>query len=199
MDILLDKISEVKRSETAKTISSRMQEFAAKGRESDESLFKELCFCLMTANFNAERSIRIQSEIRDGFLSLPKAKLAKKLAELGHRFPNKRAEFIVEARKHKDFLRSADRDWLADNIKGLGYKEASHFLRNTGKQDFSIVDFHIIDLLVDHKLIKRPKTLNRPKYLAVEKVLKQIADKSKLNLAELDLYLWYLETGKVLK
>ena len=49
------------------------------------------------------------------------------------------------------------------------------------------------------KLIKRPKTLNRARYLEIEKVLENIAQKTKLTLDELDLYLWFLETGKILK
>jgi len=49
------------------------------------------------------------------------------------------------------------------------------------------------------KLIKRPKTITPKKYLEIEEVLRKLGKKVKLNLAELDLYLWYLETGKVLK
>ena len=84
-------------------------------------------------------------------------------------------------------------------MKGLGFKEASHFLRNIGYDDYAIVDFHIVDLLVRHNLIKKPKTLSRVKYLEIEEILRKIAKKSGLTLAELDLYLWFLETIKVLK
>lgn len=199
MKRLLESIKDMKSSDVKNAIDMRMQEFKELGSKSDEELFKELCFCLMTANFNAERSIRIQQEIGDGFLHLPESKLAGRLAELGHRFPNMRASFIVEARKHKESLRLADREWLVKNVRGLGYKEASHFLRNTGKTDVSIIDFHIVDLLVANKLIKNPKSLTKVNYLQIEGLLKQIAWKSELNLAELDLYLWSMETGKVLK
>ena len=88
---------------------------------------------------------------------------------------------------------------MVDNIKGLGMKEASHFLRNIGFKDFAIIDFHIIDILVKYGLIKKPKTLTKNKYLEIEGILKEIAKKTNLNLAELDLYLWYEETDKVLK
>ncbi|MFX1600424.1 MAG: N-glycosylase, partial [Promethearchaeota archaeon] len=81
----------------------------------------------------------------------------------------------------------------------IGYKEASHFLRNIGYSNYAIIDFHIIDLLVQYNLIEKPKTLTKTKYLKIEQVLKGIANKLNLNLAELDLYLWYLETGKILK
>jgi len=90
-------------------------------------------------------------------------------------------------------------EWLVKNISGIGYKEASHFLRNIGFTNLAIVDFHILNLLARHGLIEKPKTLTRKKYLEIEEVLRAIAEKLDLNLAELDLYLWYMETGKVLK
>ena len=84
-------------------------------------------------------------------------------------------------------------------MKGLGYKEASHFLRNIGFDNYAIIDFHIIDILYDNKLIQKPKTITKNKYLEIEDLLKKIAKKTNLTLAELDLYLWYIETGKILK
>ena len=41
-------------------------------------IFNELCFCILTANFNAERALEIQEKIGDGFISLPEKKLAIK-------------------------------------------------------------------------------------------------------------------------
>ncbi len=152
----------------------------------------------MTANFDAARAIKIQNDIGKGFLTLSEKDLAKELKRLGHRFPNTRAKYIAEARTHAKSLK-LDRDWLATNIKGLGYKESSHFLRNVGCDDCAIIDFHIIDVLVKNNMIRRPKTLNRQKYLEIEKILKKLADASGLTLAELDFYLWYMETGKILK
>ena len=80
-------------------------------------------------------------------------------------------------------------------------KEASHFMRNVGFKNVAIIDFHISDLLVKEKLIPKSeaKSLSKNQYLKIENILRQIAQKAGLNLAELDLYLWYMETGKVLK
>ena len=72
-------------------------------------------------------------------------------------------------------------------------------MRNVGYADTAIVDFHIIDLLERYNLIERPKSLTKLKYFLIEDVLKNIGKKSGLSLAELDLYLWFMETGKVLK
>ena len=99
--------------------------------------------------------------------------------------------------KHKEELEL--RNYLAKTIKGLGFKEASHFLRNIGYTNLAIVDFHIVDLLVKNKLLEEPKTITPKIYLQVEQILKDIAKRAKMSLAELDLYLWYIETGKVIK
>ena len=78
-------------------------------------------------------------------------------------------------------------------------KEASHFLRNIGFKDYAIIDFHIVDLLVNHSLIEKPKTITPKKYLEIENLLRELAEKTSLSLGELDLYLWYKETRKILK
>jgi N-glycosylase/DNA lyase len=153
----------------------------------------------LTANSTAERCIDVQKKVNNGFLNLSETELQKKLKKYGCRFHTKRAGYISEARKFKDKL-ILEREWLVENIKGLGMKEASHFLRNIGYGDYAIIDFHIVDLLLKNNLIKKKfKTLTKKTYLELEGILKKIADKTKLNLAELDLYLWYMETGKVLK
>jgi len=208
MEKLLCKVEEMKKDDIRKVIDNRISEFKELGRKTTQEIFKELCFCLLTANYDAEKAIRIQKEIGNGFLTLSEQQLAEKLKELGYRFPNKRAQFIAEARQHKDSLKriingfeyeNELRGWFANNIKGIGYKEASHFLRNIGFENFAIIDFHILDILSEHGMIEKPKTLNAKNYIEIETVLKDLGKKLSLNMAELDLYLWYCETGKVMK
>ena len=208
MKRLLQFIKKLKNSEIKNLVDTRLREFKEIGNGSSNEIFEELCFCILTANFNAERSMKIQRQIGDGFLSFSKSDLAEKLRELGHRFPNRRAEYIVDARKHekslKDIVKTFNhddnlREWIVKNVKGIGYKEASHFLRNIGYTSFAIIDFHIIDVLTKHNLIEKPNVLTKRKYFEIENLLRKIAGKSNVNLAELDLYLWYMETGKILK
>ncbi len=197
-----------KRSEVRDLVKLRIHEFRENGNKSTDEIYKELCFCILTAKFNAEKCIRIQKEIDDDFLTLSESQLAKKLKELSHRYPNTRAKYIVDARMCKEQIKERVsshgdkqelRDWLVVNIRGIGYKEASHFLRNIGFNDFAIIDFHIIDLLMRFGLIKKPKNIGKKKYLAIEKALKKMSEELNMNLAELDLYMWYHETGKILK
>ncbi len=207
LDALINKINSLKESEISDVVNNRIKEFKDVNKQSNEDIFKEMCFCILTANFSAERSIKIHTQINDCFLTDSEAELASKLKNLGHRFPKARASYISESIKCKDELSKvikfhdayALRDWIVNNIKGVGYKEASHFLRNIGFDDYAIIDFHIIDLLVEYNLIKKPKSLTRKKYIEIEKYLENIALKTNLTLAELDLYLWYIETGKILK
>jgi len=204
---LLQIVDTLKKSGLRKLVDSRIKEFKEIEKESHDEIFQEMCFCILTANFNAEKCIKIQKEIGNGFLTLSENELAKKLRKLGHRFPNARAGYISNSLKYKrsvvEMIHSLNnselRVWLVNNIKGFGYKEASHFLRNIGFDDYAIIDFHIIDVLVNNNLIERPKTLTKRKYLEIENILRDIAREINLTLAELDLYLWFIETGKILK
>lgn len=206
MKDLLTSISQLKSSEIRNLINSRIKEFSQIKNSTIDKIFNELCFCIMTANCGAEKCIEIHEKINNGFNNLSQDQLTDKFKEFGYRFPNIRSKYITEAIDFKEGLENIIssqetdiRDWLVKNIKGLGYKEASHFLRNIGYKNYAIIDFHIVDLLVKYNLIKKPKTMTKRKYLEIEGILQNLGEKVALNLAELDLYLWYMETGKVLK
>jgi N-glycosylase/DNA lyase len=205
---LLASVEALKNSGIKNLVDARISQFRQMGKKRGDELFKELSFCILCANYTAEGSIKIQEAIGNGFLNLAENEMARKLRALGYRFPNVRAKYIVEARKHKNSLKDVMasfnseaqlRDWLEKNVKGIGFKEASHFLRNVGYSNLAILDFHIIDVLVRYGLIEKPKTLTKKCYLKLETLLRDIAEKAGLTLAELDLYLWYMETGKILK
>lgn len=208
MKELIESVENLINSEIRNLVDKRIQEFSVIRQCSIDKIFKELCFCVMTANCGAEKCIEVHEGLGDGFLHLSETQLSERFKELGYRFPNLRAKYIAEDQNYITMLEEMLnnngneqelRDWIVKTMKGIGYKEASHFLRNIGYKNYAIVDFHIIDLLVKHELYQRPKTLTKKKYLEVENLLEHMASKLNLNLAELDLYLWYLETGKILK
>jgi len=213
MSNLISQIENLKKSPIKEVVDKRIKEFESFGKKKQDEVFSELCFCLLTANFQAEKCIQIQIEMSRDFEIISKEELAKKLKAVGHRFWPQRAERIVEARECKtelcSLVKSARtgvssdeqkmREWLVKTVKGLGMKESSHFLRNVGYKNLAIIDFHIVDLLERENLIEKPKTITPKKYLEIEQVLANLGKKVNLNLAELDLYLWYLETGKILK
>ncbi len=203
MQLLMQRVRGLMEGPVRELVEQRIRDFGALGKRSREERFSELAFCILTANFTAEGGARIQRELGREVLTLPEAELARRLKELGHRFPNARAHYIVEARKHLPLIdglpadgRKAREKLLA--IKGLGMKEASHFLRNTGYRDVAIVDRHILNLLNERGLVERG-TLTPGKYMEIERLLEFMAKELGTDLARLDLYLWYLKTGKVLK
>lgn len=204
---LFQKIQSLKNSSVSIQVNKRIEEFKKINKNSSDELFKEMCFCILTANFSAERSMQIHNQLSECFLTDSQETLAIKLKKSGYRFPNTRAGYITESTKCKEILQiiisslkgEERREWIVKNIKGLGFKEASHFLRNIGFDDYAIIDSHILKLLERYKIIKPPETLTRKKYTEIEKILQIIATKTNLTLAELDLYLWYMETGKIFK
>jgi len=209
MRALLSSLSSSKRGPAAEAIDSRLASFRAMRSAPAEVLFSELCFCLLAANYSAKGSLRIQEGLGPGLLELDQPSLSSALRSYGYRFPNTRARYIREARRHIDDLpglvrshdESGSRLHLADEVLGLGMKEASHFLRNCGAQGLAIVDFHIIDILMRHGLIEpmRRGGISRRRYLELESVLRDLASRAGMSLAELDLHLWRMETGQVLK
>ncbi len=187
-----------------KLIDSRLEEFKSLNEANNIAWFSELCFCILTANAQAQRAINIQKHLGDtGFLEKTETELAQIIKDHGHRFHNNKAKYIVSAREHtniKDVLVGKTgieaREFLAKNIKGIGYKESSHFLRNVGFSDVAIIDRHILRFLYNSQLIESiPKTITPKKYLEIEDILKQF----NMPLDKLDLLIWCWVTGKVLK
>jgi len=197
---------------TKDIVELRLNEFRDFKNKKNDEWFSELCFCLLTANSRASSAIAIQKELGfSGFSSAKHQKIVETIKRNKHRFHNNKAKYIVEARKHvqiKDFIQELvdergvleAREWLVDNVKGLGYKEASHFLRNVGFDGVAILDRHILNLMIEHELLKeKPKSLNRINYLLIEQELNKFAEHIGMTPAELDLSMWYLKTGNVLK
>lgn len=202
---LYSDIQTLRKTEVSRLVKRRLKEFKALGRRGNKDWFSELCFCIMTANSKAETAIEIQKKVGSkGFLKLTKKQLSSTIKKCKHRFHNNKASFIVCARKFKDIKKIVKKEkdprrWLVRNVKGIGWKEASHFLRNVDYLDYAILDRHILNLMKENRLIRKIPTLNEKNYLEIEKKLRKAAKKLKMSMAELDLYMWYMKTGKVLK
>ncbi|HLD98366.1 MAG TPA: N-glycosylase/DNA lyase [Candidatus Nanoarchaeia archaeon] len=209
---LIDKINRLKKSPIRETVDKRLLEFKSFENKTTEEWFSELCFCLLTANSRASSAMKIQDQITGrGFMYSPQENIAQIIRMNKHRFHNNKAKFIVDARKfvnikaiiHKITGEKGEkeaREFLVENVKGLGYKESSHFLRNVGYTSLAILDRHILNLMVENNYInERPKTLTKNKYLEIEEKFNKISDDLDMTNAELDLYMWYMKTGVVLK
>ena len=85
-------------------------------------------------------------------------------------------------------------------IKGLGYKESSHFLRNVGLRGYAILDKHILRCLFEVGVLDSPQPpTTRTRYLATEQRLRDFARDVSIDFDELDLVLWSMKTGEILK
>ncbi len=161
--------------------------------------------------------IRSVDAIRPLLKNGRKEEMTRALKEAGaHRFPVERPGYIVATRTFLNDhcgmrLRQAlkafpdlmtRRDWLAQEsrIKGLGFKESSHFLRNVGFKGYGILDKHVMRCLADVQLVDTPKPpTTRKKYLEIEQRLFEFARDLRIDFDELDLVLWSIKTGEVLK
>ena len=205
---MIEEINQLRNTEIKQVIENRLNEFQEVHNSNNKRWFSELCFCLLTANSKAQTAINIQNELgENGFINKSQEEIKDCIIKNKHRFYNNKSKYIVEARKFtniKDIIKPLEekeaREWLVQNIKGLGYKEASHFLRNIGYNNVAILDRHIINMMLEHNLLdEKPKSLNKKKYLEIEEKFKILAKKVNMNLAKLDFYVWYLKTNKVLK
>jgi len=206
MKKLFLEVNNLMKDETGKTVKKRIKEFQEFKNHPEEKWFSELCFCLLTANTSAEMGLRVQKKVSaEKMLSLTEKKLANELKKAGSRFHNRRANFICEAREYSDIKtiinslpEKEKRNFLVKNIKGIGLKEASHFLRNTGFLDYAIIDKHVLNVALENGLIKEKK-LNEKNYFLLERKLEKLANRLSISLGELDLFLWFIKTGKILK
>ncbi|MCM8821144.1 MAG: N-glycosylase/DNA lyase [Candidatus Omnitrophica bacterium] len=193
-------------------IEKRLKEL--RGNNTDEKIAKEFFFCLLTPQCKAKVCWNnIEILYNKGILQKgSKEEIVKHLK--GIRFSNNKAGYIVEGRGKffnggcslKEIIETTDdtfslREYIVSNIKGMGWKEASHFLRNIGKgEDFAILDRHILKGLVMCSVIKKiPKTLTKAGYMDIENRMRKFAENIGIPLSHLDFVFWYLFNKEIFK
>ena len=201
-----------------KEIRARLIEFEEVWRKgSDRRLWEELAYCIFTAGASARMGMSAIEAVRPLLMKGASDEMTSALRSAGaHRFPVARPAYIVVTRNYlrehcgmalREVLQGfatplERRDWLAQEkrIKGLGYKEASHYLRNIGLKGHAILDKHVLRCLADLKVVDTPRPpTSRGRYLEVEEKLRWLARDIKIDFDELDLVLWSMKTGEVLK
>jgi len=199
-----------------KEVKTKLFEFdkiLSKGKEED--VFAELVFCILTPQSRAKSCWASVEDILSKNLLLEGDiyQLTKELN--GVRFKNKKAGYIAEARKlflinGRIYIKSkivqfndafCARDWLVENVKGINYKEASHFLRNIGLGgSLAILDRHVLKNLKSLGVVKKiPNSLSKLRYFEIEKRMKDFSEKINIPLSHLDFVFWYKETGEIFK
>jgi N-glycosylase/DNA lyase len=211
-------IDELKRDYRAKKplIVARLAEFRKVYEQGDRAIFEEMSYCILTAGSSAKMGMRTVEALRDILLTGTVRELQRRAKNNHVRFWRVRPAYIVRTR---EFLRDCcglklraligsfegrheRRDFFAKTreIKGLGYKEASHFLRNIGFPGYAILDKHILNSLLEMGVIsKRMRPSTPAGYLAIEHRLEQFAGEIGIDMDHLDLLLWSRKTGEILK
>ncbi|MCX7653839.1 MAG: N-glycosylase/DNA lyase [Fervidobacterium sp.] len=195
---LIEELNSIKK-QAESMVEARWSEFEMlRERGSEEELFSELSFCILTANWSAQGGIKAQKLIGDGFIYLSEEDLAQKLREIGHRYPEARAKFIASNRwilgqLRKLLLESDPREFFVKNVKGLGWKESSHFLRNVAFTNYAILDKHVLRTMMRYGIIQQiPKGWTKKRYLDYEERLRKVSVAFGEHLGKFDLYLWYM-------
>lgn len=197
-----------------KEIRDRLTDFKKVYRRSNKDIFTELCFCILTPQSKAvlcDEAIRALQK-KDLIFKGSEKKVVSCLK--GVRFPNNKAKYLILARKFfkngndpdikskidtKDLFKT--REWFVKNVKGLGYKEASHFLRNIGLgRGLAILDRHILKNLKRYSIINKiPNSLTRKEYVNIEEKMKKFFEPMGISMEEIDLLFWSRETGMIFK
>ena len=189
-------------------IQKRLGEFA---NVPNEEYFYECVYCVLTPQSSAVNAGRAVEVLRrndlwgsmidpepllhqaEYYIRFHKTK-TKNLLQLKERFAEL-AELLGSDQPGEEL-----RAWIVKNVRGMGWKEASHFLRNIGYRELAILDRHILKNLVRVGALKAlPKTLTPKTYLAIEQQFKDFAREIGIPMDELDLLFWSMETGEILK
>lgn len=174
----------------------------------NNELFYEMCFCLLTPQSTArgaDRAIQVLKKMdfkNKDFNPSP-------YLEHNIRFHNNKARYMIELKgKYNEIKNKLDsikdnkekRNFLVKNVKGLGLKEAAHYLRNTGHENLAILDRHILKNLNKLNVIEEvPKTLTSKKYFEIEDKFLEFSKKINIPIDHLDLLFWSMEAGEIFK
>ncbi len=180
--------------------------------EFESSTASELVFCISAANSSAISALKLQQKIYEKGIDMKDEKwIMELMKECGVRFYRRKTKYVISALERLEEIEGIigtydpvlAREWLVLNVKGLGYKEASHFLRNTGKFDVAIIDRHTLRWMEKENyipsFIKPVNPSRRRDYFLLEKLLAGIAHYQNMSVGELDLLIWWHATKKVLK
>ncbi len=189
-------------------IQLRLEEFSLVPRT---EYFYELVYCLLTPQSSAVNAAKAVHLLRthdlqnasinpepllhqdDFYIRFHKTK-AKHILAVKNQFS------VIEEHLMNEASSPSLREWLITHVTGLGWKEASHFLRNIGHRNLAILDRHILrNLLRTGVLGRLPATLTAKRYLSIEKKFITFSDRIGISMDELDLLFWSMETGEILK
>lgn len=200
--------------EKKKDIEKRIREFCrVRENANDERLFEELAFCTLTPQAKPIEAQKTLDHLKQ--IGLLWHGTAEKLSPHLHRvrFRHTKAVSLVYNRQRcleegvsfrfrlesfRDNL--SRRKWLVQTMRGIGWKEASHFLRNTGfGLELAILDRHVLRILSERFGISVSFSLGEKRYYEYEKLLQEWAKRLHLSMEVMDFLIFYEKTGIIFK
>lgn len=185
-------------------IKSRLNEFKSLSEVEQK---KEFMFCILTPQSKAQKCWEAVEELAK--IQNPTESQVLEILKTKTRFHNNKTRYILESENAwnnlKGGLKTTStkelRNWLAENIKGYGLKEAGHFLRNVGKSnnEIAILDRHILKNLKEMNVIKDEKITGKKDYLEKEQKYLNFAKSICIPADELDLLFWSRENGEIFR
>ncbi len=207
---MLEKLEkEVRNPKLRALVLERVEEFKLNNLADEDVWFRELVLCVLTANSSFVSAYKVLGYVMDEFYR-GSMNFEAVLRDHGYRLYDVKAKYLKGLVKYRGKIKKwikpiADanqrraRELLADEIYGIGMKEASHFLRNVGYFNLAIIDKHVSRFVLNSGLVSPFKSLTKRKYLEIENKLIELAKKYGMPVGVLDLFIWHLETGTVLK
>ena len=183
-------------------ILSKLKEF-----ENNKDYFYEMCFCILTPQSSAKVAWKCILKLKE--LDFKNKNISPQSYIKQIRFYKNKSKYLLELKNNYNLIEKKIkgnnypkelREFLVKNVKGYGYKESSHFLRNTGHKDLAILDRHILKNLKNYKVIKDiPNSLTPKKYCEIEDKFLNFSKKINIPIDHLDLLFWSQETGEIFK
>ncbi len=192
-------------------VESRLDEFQTVRFKGNQRVFEELIFSILCAGTSALMAQRAVESVTSLIWDAPLKRLTKALKS--YRFPRQRALSLFLARETVKRIGGDLIGWLGgfENpfamreaciryFHGLGYKTASHFLRNIGHFGCAILDVHVARCLHTLAILPSPQPpSSRKGYLKAEERFLSFAQEIGIYPEALDLVLWASRTGYVFK
>ncbi|MDK9580685.1 N-glycosylase/DNA lyase [Sneathia sanguinegens] len=196
-------------------ISLKIKEYKDAFLYNEKDFFAEIAFCILTPQSKAKNAWKIIEILKENGLLY--SGTSEELVDYLNlvRFKNTKAKRLVDLRNlltidkrlaAKEIIFHTKnvieiREWLVKNVKGFGYKEASHVLRNLGfGENIAILDRHILRTLKKLDIIDEiPKTLSPSNYKKIENKMREYSKYVGISMDRLDLIFWYKQLNYLFK
>lgn len=178
---------------------------------SKSKYFYELCFCICTPQSRASSAMAVQLELEkldflnNEFDTTPLLRSSSNYIRFHNQKSNRLQLIKQQWSRIKEVLDSEipseeKREWINDNVNGIGRKESAHYLRNIGYKNLAILDRHILKHLVTCGVFAEiPNISTKSRYDDVSHQFMEYSKKVGIPMDELDLLFWAEEAGEILK